>query len=178
MKQELQLKFEMITQMYLYNNEGVVFGKKGVYPQAGSGAVRVYFNNAQIQITGSVDMSTISSSGNDLNGAAGPSGTSVIFKIKNLSVTGDTANKVVTLHTRVVDNELSVWVEGYDAICKVKLSTSYEAGTVGLISKSWKAGGGYKAVWLRNFATDTQPEPEVTATPAVVGNSKVIQLLQ
>ena len=160
--------FELTTKIYYKDGYGIAFGKKNVFPDANGSYGAAYVNFGPIT-NGAIDLkgfATLSETGADST----LSGTRVtVDKLKQNSSTNNVGGCLLTLHIKVIGNKVEVWLDEYDVKIQGTLSDSYEVGTISLTAKEYKGGGGFKAIWMKDWTPEQ--EVEIPATPAVVGDS-------
>ena len=139
--------FKVSTEVYWGNEAGVVFGTKNAYPNnVDSESVAVYVNANQIQLNGALDFHTVSYEGTNVTwNVSGDTGLFVFdsnFKA--------TAGGVYTLNVQLEDDVLTVWVDGYDGVLKVRVSDTYKSGIIALRSN----GDASKSGGLKSFVVE------------------------
>jgi len=157
--------FEVSTEIYWGVNTGVVIGTEDSYPSnENASSIRVYFANNKIQLNGAFDYDTAVYSGTDgkLESVYGTNTGRFVFK-NGFTATNDA---VYTLNIRMQDEELTIWVDGYDSVLTINVSDKFEAGRIALVQRKFTSDDG----GLKSFAVKELPEtPKAPAVQAQSG---------
>ena len=145
--------FRLETTMYLGQVLGVAIGKEGVKPTASSGGdngvITIYTNANFIELTGSIDKTSASLS----------AGTSVLsngnlYHYIPLEHTAEW-NTERTLVVELQNGILSVWMEGYEGVLRVRVTDAYDTENIALIARrnntSGNPGGGLKSYTIEKL---------------------------
>lgn len=128
--------FELTMKVCYGYMTGVVLGPENEYPTSEqSAAVRIYFANGRIQLTGAVDLGTAAAS---VSGTYSKSGTIGCF----LPINTLSANQYYTLHITMNQGLMKIWVEENAAILQIHVAQHYEAGNLALLAKKFDEDGG------------------------------------
>ena len=149
--------FKLSTEVYWGSNTGVVLGEKNVFPTSDTASsIRIYFNSNQIQLVGGgldYDVKYVSGGGT-WNAGYAPT---YIFK-----PTGDfekEAGKVYILNVQLLDDVLTVWLEGYEGRLEVKVSDTFKNESIALVGRNYDSdGGGFKSLTVKELGSATKPQ--------------------
>lgn len=152
--------FKLSTEVYYGVNTGVIVGPKNVYPRtvADYSSISVIFANNRLQLGGAFDYSTAKVTGEDAGAwSVYQTNTGIFVFDKTRSNTNPlTTNGVYKLNMYMLAGELTVWVDGYDALLTVCVADHYEAGNVTLVSHRYNnVGGGFKSLAVEDATPDS-----------------------
>ncbi len=144
------VNFKMSVEVYWGVASGVAIGKRNVYPNSNSdSSVNIYFNNNRIQLNGALDFSTATVSGNNAGYSLYAGSTGLFDFVKNHSATN---GKAYTLNVKMENGLLTVWVDGYDGVLRIRVSEDYEGETISLLGRKFGGdSGGFKSCLIRNL---------------------------
>ena len=159
--------FELSTEIHYGKNMGVVVGKKNVYPRNVSDYANfsVYFANNRIQLGGALDFDTASVTGEDSGGfSVYQTNTGIFYFDKTRTNTNPmVADRIYTLNIRKEAENLTIWVDGYDAVLTLKVAEHFEEGNVSLMAHRYNNdGGGFKSLTIKELDAPVRP-PAVQA---------------
>lgn len=165
--------FEMSVDLYASTGFGVAIGNQNVFPSSGgNNGARIRFESGYMRINGSFDASTLSVSGTAKAYNWVTSGQDLSFHPSSNTFTNMYTNRQLeTLHIKVIDKVLTVWLDSSDTRLSIEMTESNLDGTISLFGEFYNGGGGFKNAYIRKFTITPAPQPEVPATPAVVGDS-------
>ncbi len=149
--------FEMSVEIYWGVVSGVAIGKRNVYPNSESDpSVIIYFNNNRIQLNGALDFSTATVTGNNTNFTL-YGGTTGLFDFeKNHKATN---GQTYTLNVKMKNGLLTVWVNAYDGVLRIRVADYYEGETISLLGRKFGGdSGGFKSCLVRD-ASSLPDEP-------------------
>lgn len=152
--------FKLSTEVYYGVNTGVIVGPKNVYPRtvADYSSISVIFANNRLQLGGAFDYTTAKVTGEDAGAwSVYQTNTGIFVFDKTRSNENPlTTNGVYKLNMQLVAGELTVWVDGYDALLTVCVADHYEAGNVTLVSHRYNnVGGGFKSLAVEDATPDS-----------------------
>lgn len=146
--------FRLKTTMYHGQVVGVAIGKKGVKPSASSGTdngvVTIYTNSKYIELRGAINKSSV-----NLTAGSEETNNSNLYHYVPVGHSADW-NKEKTLVVEMQDGILTVWMEGYAGILRVRVTDNYAAGNIALIARrpdtdGVNAGGGLKGYTIEKL---------------------------
>lgn len=150
---EVYENFRLKTTMYHGQVVGVAFGKKGVKPTASSGGdnglVTIYTNSKYVELTGSINKSSA-----NLTAGGEVTSNSNLYHYVPVGFSANW-NKEITLVVEVQDGILTVWMEGYEGVLRVRLTDKYDTENIALIARrnntSGNPGGGLKSYTIEKL---------------------------
>lgn len=162
---EVYDNFRLKATMYHGQVVGVGIGKKGAKLSTtgvDNGGVAIYTNANYVELTGSIDSNTA-------NLTAGTGIRSVDCFYHYIPTDHTTAwNKEKTLVVEMQDGILSVWMEGYAGVLRVRVTDEYVAGNIALIARrhntSGNPGGG-----LKDYTIEKLPSANTGTTVDIAG---------
>ena len=149
--------FKLSTEVYWGSNTGIVLGEKNVFPiEDTASSIRIYFNANQIQIVGgglNYDVKYVS------GGASWNAGYAPTYIFKPTADFMKEAGKVYTLNVQLLDDVLTVWLEGYEGRLEVKVSDTFKNESIALVGRNYDGdGGGFKSLIVKELNSATKPQ--------------------
>jgi len=146
--------FRITSEIYFGTNAGIVIGEKNVLANTPSSkAVSIYFANNKIQLNGAVDYGNYIVGG-DTGHYSVYGGETGMFCF-NYDYTSNknknaTSNMLYTLNVEKQGNIIKIWVDGYDAVLEIAISTSFKAESIALMGRQF-IDGGFKSFQIESL---------------------------
>ena len=150
--------FRLKTTMYHGQVVGVAIGKNGVKPSASSGSdkgvITIYTNSKYLELTGSINKASV-----NLTAGSEVTNNSNLYHYVPVGFSANW-NQERTLVVELQNNILSVWMEGYAGVLRVRVTDNYATENIALIARrpdtdGVNAGGGLKSYTIEKLpATD------------------------
>lgn len=145
--------FRLETTMYHGQVVGVAIGKEGVKPSASSGSdkglITIYTNSKYLELTGSINKASV-----NLTAGTEVVNNSNLYHYVPVGFSADW-NQERTLVVELQNNILSVWMEGYAGVLRVRVTDTYATENIALIARrnntSGNPGGGLKSYTIEKL---------------------------
>lgn len=154
--------FELKVDVSWNTNTGIVIGAKNKYAlNTTTDAILIATNTSNLRVRGAVDESTATVTGTRKYLDTKTSN-QCVFGIASSNLDGTTQ----TIHVKMLDGVLKVWVEGYDEVLTVNVTSTYPIDSnITLWAMGYDNKIGFHSFSIRELESEFVKEPAVQAQP-------------